>query len=185
MSLLWLAEWLAATRGSTALHESQYVYPLVESTHVLTLTLFAGTVALLDLRLLGLALRRVPVSQVVARVLPFTVAGFVVMVLTGALLFYAIPVRTYQSVFFRAKVLMLIGAGLNVWVFHFRVKPSMGEWDRAAVPPRGARLAGAVSLLLWTGVVFAGRLTAYNWFDCDLQPQPAIVNVIAGCVVPP
>jgi len=68
MSLLGLAEWLAATRGSTALHESQYVYPLVESTHVLTLTLFAGTVALLDLRLLGLALRRVPVSQVVARV---------------------------------------------------------------------------------------------------------------------
>ncbi len=185
LSLLWLARWLAATPWSIALHESQFVYPLVESTHVLTLTLFAGTVALLDLRLLGLALRSVPVSQVVTRVLPWTVAGFAVMVVTGALLFYAIPVRTYQSIFFRAKVLMLIGAGVNVLVFHRWVKPTMHEWDLAEVTPRGARRAGAVSLLLWTCVIVAGRMTAYNWFDCDIQPQGALVNLLAGCVVEP
>ena len=59
-----------------------------------------------------------PVSDVIGALLPWTKAGFAVMVITGLLLFYAIPVRTYQSIFFRAKVVMLILAGLNVWLFH-------------------------------------------------------------------
>ena len=175
------AQWLAGTRGSIALHESLYMYPLIESAHVLTLCLFVGTAAMLDLRLLGLTLRRVPVSEVLRRLLPWTIAGFVVMVVTGALLFYAIPVRTYQSVFFRIKVVMLILAGLNVWVFHRGVQRSMSEWDVQSVAPRRARMAAAVSLVLWAGIIVAGRMIAYNWFDCDIQPQPAFVNWAAGC----
>ena len=174
-------QWLAATRGSIALHESQYLYPLVESTHVLTLCLFVGTAAVVDLRLLGLTLRRVPVSQVLRRLLPWTAAGFAIMVITGALLFYAIPVRTYHSVFFRIKVVMLVLAGLNVWVFHRHVQRTMGEWDTAPVTPRGARAAAAISLVLWAGIIVAGRMTAYNWFDCDIQPQSAFINWAAGC----
>lgn len=174
-------QWLAATRGSIALHESQYLYPLVESTHVLTLCLFVGTAAVVDLRLLGLTLRRVPVSQVLRRLLPWTAAGFAIMVITGALLFYAIPVRTYHSVFFRIKVVMLVLAGLNVWVFHRHVQQTMGEWDTAPVTPRGARAAAAISLVLWAGIIVAGRMTAYNWFDCDIQPQSAFINWAAGC----
>lgn len=176
-----IVQWLAATRGSIALHESQYMYPLIESTHVLTLCLFVGTAAALDLRLLGLMLRRVPVSEVIRRLLPWTAAGFAIMVITGALLFYAIPVRTYHSIFFRIKVVMLVLAGLNVWVFHRRVQRTMDEWDTAAVTPRGARMAAAVSLVLWAGIIVAGRMTAYNWFDCDIQPQSAFINWAAGC----
>src|SRR5438093_12497215 len=101
MSFLPFCQWLAETRGSIALHESLYMYPLVESVHVLTLTLFVGMSVMLDLRLLGRALRRVPVSEVTARLLPWTTAGFVVMIMSGTLLFYAIPVRSYQNVFFR------------------------------------------------------------------------------------
>lgn len=183
--LLDFMEWLASTPWSIALHESLYVYPLVESTHVLTLTLFLGLAVMLDLRLLGLTLKRVPVSEVFARLLPWTKAGFVIMVITGALLFYAIPVRTYQSVFFRAKVAMLILAGVNVWLFHSRVERSMAEWDLSPVPPVAARVAAVVSLILWAGIVVAGRMTAYNWFDCDVQPQSDFINWAAGCVVPP
>ena len=185
MSLLGFCEWLAGTRGSIALHESLYMYPLVESAHVLTLCLFAGTAMMLDLRLLGLTLRRVPVSEVFARLLPWTKAGFAVMVVTGAMLFYAIPVRTYQSIFFRIKVVMLILAAVNVAVFHGRVEPTIGAWDSAPSTPRGARLAATASLALWAGVIVAGRMIAYNWFDCDIQPQPAFVNWAAGCAVAP
>jgi hypothetical protein len=174
-------QWLAGTRGSIALHESMYAYPLVESAHVLTLCLFVGTAVMLDLRLLGLALRGVPVSEVTRRLLPWTAAGFVVMVVTGALLFYAIPVRTYQSIFFRIKVLMLMLAGLNAWIFHRRVQPTMGDWDVDRAAPRGARIAAAASLVLWAGIIVAGRMIAYNWFDCDIQPQPAFINWAAGC----
>ena len=179
------AQWLADTRGSIALHESLYMYPLVESAHVLTLCVFVGTAVMLDLRLLGLTLRQVPVSEVIRRLLPWTAVGFVVMVITGALLFYAIPVRTYQNIFFRLKVVMLILAGLNVWLFHRKVQPTMSEWDLNAVAPRSARVAATVSLVLWAGIIVAGRMIAYNWFDCDIQPQPAIVNWAAGCVTGP
>ncbi|MBI1872785.1 MAG: hypothetical protein HYS05_02715, partial [Acidobacteria bacterium] len=114
-------EWLASTRGSIALHESLYMYPLVESVHVLTLCLFVGLAATLDLRLMGVALKRVPVSEVTSRLLPWMAAGFLLMITTGALLFYAIPVRSYHNIFFRLKIVMLVLAGLNAWVFHQKV----------------------------------------------------------------
>ncbi len=168
MSLLALCEWLAATPWSVALHESIYVYPVIESVHVLTLCLFLGLAVMLDLRLLGVAMPQTPVSQLTDRLLPWTVAGFAVMVISGALLFYGIPVRTYQNIFFRIKVALLILSGLNAFVFHRGIYRKVAHWDTAAVPPRRARLAGGFSLLFWAGVVVAGRMIAYNWFD---QPQ--------------
>jgi hypothetical protein len=183
MSLLPFCEWLASTSWSVALHESLWVYPLVESTHVWSLALFVGFSAVLDLRLLGFSLRRVPMSEVARRLLPWMIAGFSIMVVTGLLLFYAIPVRTYQSVFFRLKVILLLLAGMNVFVFHSGVFRRVAEWDRDPVPPKAARRAGAFSLALWIAIIFAGRMIAYNWFDCDRQPQPSVVNWAAGCVL--
>lgn len=183
MSLLGFCEWLASTEGSIRLHESLYMYPTVESVHVWALTLFIGMTAMLDFRLVGLALRRMPVSEVARRLMPWALVGFLVMVVSGVLLFYAIPVRTYQSVFFRAKVILLILAGLNAWVFHANVWRRVADWDDDTVTPRSARVAGWLSLLLWLGIIFAGRMIAYNWFDCDRQPQPAFINWAAGCVI--
>jgi hypothetical protein len=185
VSLLSFLEWLASTHYSVALHESLFMYPLIESTHVLALTLFVGLAVMLDLRLLGLTLKDVPVSEVLDRVLPWTKAGFVVMMVTGLLLFYAIPVRNYQNIFFRIKVVMLLLAGLNVWVFHTRVERRVADWDLDPVAPKGARVAAVVSLILWAAIVVAGRMIAYNWFDCDIQPQPDFINWAAGCVVLP
>jgi len=124
----------------------------------------------------------VPVSEFARRVLPWTIAGFIILVITGTLLVFAIPVRTYQSIFFRGKMLLLVLAGLNVWFFHSRVYPTFAKWDVDAVPPRAVRVAGAVSLVLWSCIIFSGRMIAYNWFDCDRQPQPAIVNFLTSCV---
>ena len=107
------------------------------------------------------------------------------MVITGAMLFYAIPVRSYQSIWFRIKVVTLVLAGLNAFVFHTTIDRRIAEWDRDPVPPAAARRAGAASLALWALIVVSGRMIAYNWFDCDKQPQRAIVNAIAGCVVGP
>lgn len=185
MSLLWAAEWLASTHYSIALHESLYMYPLVESIHVLTLCIFVGFAVLFDLRLLNKVLTRVPVSEVSRRLLPWTTFGFVIMVISGAALFYAIPVRTYNSVWFRFKVVFLILAGINVWIFNTGVYTRIAEWDLAAITPKAARRAAVASLILWALIVVFGRMIAYNWFDCDIQPQSAFVNFVAGCVVPP
>jgi hypothetical protein len=182
MSLLSFCQWLASTPGSIALIESQYMYSVVESIHVITLALFLGTLSIVDLRMLGVALRRVPVGHVASALLPWTIAGFVVMVISGVLLFYAIPVRSYQSIFFRVKVLLLIVAGLNMWRYHRAIHSTVATWGvPGGVIPKAAKLAAGVSLAAWIGVVFAGRMIAYNWFDCD-RPQSAFIYWAAGCV---
>lgn len=183
MLLFRFCEWLAATPGSVALHESRYMYLIVLTVHVLTLCVFVGTAAMLDLRLLGLTLRRVPASEVMARLLPWTGAGFLVMLVSGALLFYAAPVLRYQNLFFRIKMVTLILAVMNAWVFHRTVYRKRADWDMDPVPPRGARVAGVLSLALWAVLITAGRLIPYQayWFDCARQPQSAIVNFLMGC----
>jgi len=176
--------WLGQTSWSVALLESLYVWPWVESTHVLTLGLFAGSAIMLDLRLTGLAFRNVRVSSFVDRLLPWTRGAFAVMAITGVVLFYSDPLKYYHNLFFRVKVIFLLLAGANIWIFHARTHRSIGEWDARPVPPRAVRVAGAVSLVAWATVVVSGRLVAYNWFECDLQPQPAFVNWFAACDAP-
>jgi len=163
--VLGFCQWLERTPGSIALHESIWGYPIIESVHVLTLCLFLGLAVMLDLRLLGVAMLKTPASEVMERLLPWTIGGFGIMVITGALLFYAIPVKTYLNIFFRVKVLFLLLAGVNTAVFHLTVSAGMREWDLDPVPPRRARLAAGLSLALWAGIVVAGRMIAYNWFD--------------------
>jgi hypothetical protein len=182
MALLPFFQWLAETQWSIGLHESQYAYPIVESIHVWGLCLFFGTVAMFDLRLMGFIMRDVPISDVVGRLLPWTIAGFIIMVISGSLLFFAIPVRSFQNIFFRGKMLLMILAGLNVWLFHTRIYPKLAGFDSAGIPPRPARVAGAISLVLWTGILFSGRMIAYNWFDCDRQPQSDLVNFLTSCI---
>jgi hypothetical protein len=181
MSPLDFFGWLADSSWSVSLHESQYAYSIVESVHVWAMGIFFGSVVMFDLRLLGWIMPRVPASEVVRRLLPVTIAAFVVMVISGTLLFFAIPLRSYQNIFFRGKMLLLLLAGLNVWLFHARVFPNVAAWDADGVPPRSARIAGAISLVVWVSIVFSGRMIAYNWFDCDRQPQPAIINFVTSC----
>ncbi len=163
--MLAFCRWLESTPWSIALHESIWVYPIVESVHVLTLCLFLGMVIFMDLRLAGITLRESAASEVVERLVPWTIAGFLVMVVSGSLLFYAIPVKTYLNIFFRLKVAFLLLAGANTAVFHFTAGRNMAAWDRDRVPPLRARLAGGISLLLWASIVVCGRMIAYNWFE--------------------
>lgn len=165
MSLRSFCEWLGNTSGSVAIHESVWAYPIIESVHVLFLCLFAGVILMWDLRLMGLVLRRTPVSEMSARVLPWAVAGFIVMLISGSLLVYQEPLRAYDNPFFRAKAVMLILAGINVFVFHSTIGRGIPKWDLDPVPPIRAKVAGGVSLSLWTLIIFCGRLIAYNWFS--------------------
>jgi hypothetical protein len=185
VSILSFLEWLDSHAWSTALHESLYMYPLVESTHVVTLALFVGLTVTWDLRLLGWAFTRVPISEFGRRILPWSRVGFFIMTATGLLLFYAIPVRNYQNIFFRVKMILLVLALLNIWYFHRRTERSISGWDTWATPPPAARFAAAASIALWFAIVVTGRMIAYNWFDCDIQPQSDFINWAAGCVVPP
>jgi uncharacterized membrane protein len=165
MTPLEVCRWLASTPGSMALHESIWVYPIVESVHVLTLCMFLGLTVIVDLRLLGASLSTTPVSQVLRRFAPWMFSGFALMVASGVLLFYAAPVRTYLNIFFRLKMTFLLMAGLNIAVFQFTTSRTMAQWDQDRTPPMSVRLAGGLSLALWAAIAVCGRMIAYNWFD--------------------
>lgn len=160
MSLLSLAQQIQAWPSSTAIRETLW-YPIIESVHVLGIVFVLGTAGVLDLRLLGRVMGRQPVSQVAQQLLPWTFGGFAIMMLSGLVLVYTEPVKTYHSFWAPIKLGLLILAGLNAWIFQIGVYRSVEQWDRVAVPPLGAKLAGALSLVLWVGIVMAGRLIAY------------------------
>jgi predicted membrane protein len=166
VSLFRFFEWLGNTSWSIAFHESRYVFLVVLMIHVLTLSVFVGTALMIDLRLLGRTMTGVPVSQVMTRLMPWTQAGFLVMLVTGALLFYAAPVARYENIFFRVKMAALATAVINMWLFRRTVYRRVGEWDLDPVPPRRVRMVGALSLLLLALIITAGRMMAYQdyWF---------------------
>ncbi len=167
MSLLRFCEWLAATPGSIALHESHYLFLIILTIHVLTLSVLAGTAMAIDLRLLGLTLKRVPASEIFARLNPWTIGSFLVMIATGLLLFYAAPVEQYQNLFFRFKMVTLALVVANSSLFHLTVYRRIADWDLSPVPPRRARVAAGVSLVLWGVMITLGRMIAYEkyWFE--------------------
>lgn len=166
MNLVRFVEWLGTTSWSIQLHESRYVFLLVLMIHVLTLSLFVGTAVMIDLRLLGRTMVRVPVSQVIARLLPWNELGFAVMIVTGTLLFYAAPLARYENIFFRLKMAALLLAVVNIWLFRRTAYRRIDEWDLDPVPPRRVRMVGALSLILLGIVITAGRMMAYQdyWF---------------------
>jgi len=167
--LLRLARWLDSQSLSTQLHESFYMYNWVESTHVLTLMLFLGMLIVIDLRMLGWIFPEVPASRIAQRLDKPMLIGMAVMFITGFALYYAIPERTTQSIWFRIKVVLLILASINALLFRARMRDSVATWDTNLKPPNNIRFAAMASLTLWAGVVITGRTIAYDWFDCHKE----------------
>ncbi len=181
--MLDFAVWLSETKWSIALHESLYLYPWIESTHVLSICLFFGTLLFVDLRLTGKVFNNLSVVDMNRKVLPLTLFGFLVMSVTGLLLFYAIPVRNYQNIFFRIKILLIVIAGINAFFLHRRMSYEAKVWDQDSSIPSSMKNRAITSLVLWSSVIISGRMIAYNWFDCDRQPQPKWINALTSCEV--
>ena len=179
--LLSLARFLDAQNWSTQIHESIYLYAWIETTHVLTLMVFLGMLFVIDLRMLGLAFSNVRASTIAERLDKPMMIGLVLMVITGVLLYYAIPVRTTQSLWFRMKVVLIVFAAVNAFAFRARMQASVNTWDTDPTPPRHIRIGAAASILLWAGVVVTGRTIAYDWFDCHKELPYAMYGA-AGCV---
>ncbi len=165
MSPLELFEWLQNTYWSMAIRESLILYPLILTTHVLALCVSVGLIAIVDLRLIGLRFSNVLISEVTGKLIPWALFGFTLMVTSGLLLFYATPLKAAQNPFFQIKMLALLLAGLNAFFFHAAIYKKAITWDSLQIVPFRARLAGCVSLTLWTVVLVSGRMQAYNWFN--------------------
>lgn len=183
----WLQSVPGATDGdpytswSQQLVGSLHLWALIEGTHVLSLLLFAGTIFMVDLRMLGIAFRNTPFSTLNNKVLPLTVAGFVLIMATGLLLFFANPVTLYHSVFFRAKMIFLLIAAVNIFWFHYRVQKSQPDWDTRPDPPVAVRASGAISIASWALVIIFGRLIALTFYECETLKPGTFLYGFAEC----
>ena len=145
----------------SALSESLYIYPLVEGTHLLSLALSFGLILFTDLRLIGLFLRDVPVSQVLQQLRPLLLIGFALTFISGILLTFAAGPGLLATPLFPLKLLFIFIAGLNALWFEIKFGRTVTAWGNDSVFPAGAKIAGWASLISWSLVVILGRLIPY------------------------
>lgn len=154
--------WLDDTALAVFIRESTWVFPALESVHVVALTLVVGTIAIVDLRLLGFASTRRPVTELCNEVLPWTWLAFVVALIAGVGMFVSQPMTYYANTAFRIKLLFLVFAAVNMAVFQLLTYSSVAKWDRDEHVPFRAKLAGAISLACWLLIVFFGRQIGFT-----------------------
>ena len=155
----WLA-WLESTAVAVAMRESVWLYPAVETAHILGFVVLVGSAAMFDLRLLGLS-RAIPVTALARHLLPWARAGLGLAFPTGLLLFISEATTTAANPAFQVKLALIAAAVLNAGVFHRWAFKSVKYWDRDAATPPAAKAAAIISLASWTTAIACGRLIAY------------------------
>lgn len=158
-----LLEKLQSLPFAEAISQNAYLFPTIESLHVLAFTFTVGSIAIVDLRLLGLAGRDQPVSRMLREIVPWTWAGFVAAFIFGFLLFSSQAEKYFDNGSFRWKMILMALAGVNMLIFHLFTERGMAKWDRG-ITPIGAKLAGGISIALWIGVVAFGRWIGFTMF---------------------
>jgi hypothetical protein len=161
MSLLNACQRIQDSAFATSLLESQYMWLIVESAHVLGLAFSVGLIAITDLRLIGQFRRCEPVSEVLQALRPWLLAGFALMFVTGGLLFISEAAKVIVIPWFKLKMLFLLLAGINALWFELKLGRKLSAWDELDNPPIGAKIAGWTSLACWSAVIFMGRWVAY------------------------
>ena len=146
----------------SGIRESSVLFPSIESVHVLMATTVVGSIAIVDLRLIGYASHRRGARQLILDLLPFTWAAFVLAAVSGSLLFTSNAPNYAANAPFLCKMCLLVLAGINMAIFHLTAYRRINEWDDDLPPPRAARIAGATSLTLWIMIVFLGRWIGFT-----------------------
>lgn len=145
-----------------AIRNSLYWFPLIEAFHVLGLTMVFGTIAIIDLRLLGIASTKRSFRKIASDVLKWTWAAFALTVVTGSLMFSTNAAVYYHNFFFRTKMALLLLAGINMFIFELTAARTVHRWDKEAKAPLAGRAVAALSLALWIAIIFLGRWTGFT-----------------------
>jgi hypothetical protein len=152
-----IAEKVENTGFSLYLAESAWAFPTIETIHVIFLVLVVGSIFVVDLRLIGASSRQRSVRALSQEVLPLTWIGFAVAAITGLAMFASRATSYIENTAFLIKLGLLALAALNMLAFHFLTYRHVEAWDVDVAPPPLARIAGLLSISLWTGIIFAGR----------------------------
>jgi hypothetical protein len=167
---------IEATSFATAIRDSIWMFPIIESVHVIGFTLVVGTIAIIDLRLLGLASVARSFERMWSDILKWTWAAFAVAVLTGLIMFTTNAQIYYHNPFFRTKMVLLLLAGINMGAFEVTAGRTVQSWgNRRSAPPAGKAVA-VLSLALWIAIIFMGRIIGFTTHPGKLAPPTPGVN---------
>ena len=163
---------LEASGLATKIRDSVYLFPMIESTHVIGLALVFGTIAIIDLRLLGIASTQRSFQRMASDILKWTWAAFALTALTGALMFITNASVYYHNFYFRTKMLMLALTGINMLFFEVSAGRTIHGWDQAPSAPRAGKAVAVLSLALWIGIICMGRLIGFTTTRAAAAPPP-------------
>ena len=162
MDVVAILQWLEASGLATRIRESLFLFPMLESIHVIGLALVVGTISIIDLRLLGLASVDRPFKRMAADIMKWTWGAFALTALTGSLMFMTNAGVYYHNFYFRSKMALLLLAGVNMLSFELTLGRRAHRWDNAAAAPPAGRVVAVLSLAIWISVIFAGRLIGFT-----------------------
>lgn len=178
MSVAGILSAIESSSVPEAIRNSLYWFPLIESFHVLGLTMVFGTIAIIDLRLLGIASTKRSFRKIASDVLKWTWAAFALTVVTGSLMFSTNAAVYYHNFFFRSKMVLLLLAGINMLAFELTAARTLHRWDNEAKAPLAGRTAAALSLVLWIAIIFLGRWTGFTTTGrAPVESEPDNVNI--------
>jgi len=168
---------LEASGIATRIRDSLWLFPLIESTHVIGLALVFGTILIVDLRLLGIASTQLSFQRMASDILKWTWAAFALTALTGTLMFITNALVYYHNFFFRTKMLLLVLSGINMLIFELTAGRTIHNWEKAPSAPPAGKTVAAVSLVMWISIIIMGRLIGFTTTRAAvLAPPPAGVN---------
>jgi len=172
MDISALLKSLEATGLATKIRESVYLFPMLESIHVLGLALVFGTISIIDLRLLGWASTQRSFQRMASDILKWTWIAFALTALTGALMFTTNATVYYHNFYFRAKMVVLALTGINMLFFELTAARTVRDWDQAPSAPRAGKAVAALSLAMWIGVICLGRMIGFTTTRAAAAPPP-------------
>ena len=167
---------IEASGLATRIRDSAFLFPMIESTHVIGLALVFGTIVIIDLRLLGIASTRRSFQRMASDILKWTWGAFALTVLTGSLMFTTNASVYYHNAFFRTKMLLLALTGINMLFFELTAGRTIQAWDQAPSAPRAGKAVAALSLAMWIGIICMGRLIGFTTSRAVVTPPPAGIN---------
>jgi hypothetical protein len=172
---VWLKD-LEDSGLAVSVRNSLYIFPFIESVHVMALSVVFGTILVVDLRVLGVASQQRPFTRMSAELLRITWWAFGVAALTGSLMFMTNARVYFHNTAFRVKMLLLILAALNMAIFHLTAGKKAAGWDKSASAPGIGKITAALSIALWVGIIFSGRVIGFTTTGAQAKEAPPPVG---------
>jgi hypothetical protein len=183
-----LLKFLETSGVANRIRDSLLLFPLLESVHVFAIALVFGTIGVIDLRLLGWASAGRSFRRMASDILKWTWAAFALAAVTGGLMFLTNATVYYHNFYFRAKMVLLILAGLNMFVFEMTAGRKTDDWHTEASAPPPGKAVAVLSIVIWIGVILVGRMIGFTTTRAATAPPPPSVDFndfLGGAPTPP